>query len=398
LLELTGQMYGYHNSLAEPHAASSPWWAWPFDLKPVWFYQDSFAGGTTAAIYNAGNLAVWWLGVPAIIFTSIMAYRRRSLALALIAIGFAAQWISWARIDRAAFQYHYYTALPFVVLSLAYLLAELWHGASQRTWLFARIAAAAAIVGPAVLWILSRPLCWFVDVQSVNPDSQACPAVIPELVLTVRVLGLMVVVLVGAVVLGRIVLALTRDDGRRASPDTIRNGLIASVGVAIALAAVAFLPDAPVLTLNDVPVEPIAVLIGIPLSYVAVQVLGARDARRFVAGALVAIGGWFVIAYPNIAALPLPSAVVNAYQGILPTYLYAFQFPVSTAERNVSTPLLSPTLGILAVAITVSCLVVAYSAWLWRIALAERAADEALPPDEPDQPGRPDLPAHATGV
>ena len=30
-----------------PHPASSPWWAWPFDLKPVWFYEQGFAGGTT---------------------------------------------------------------------------------------------------------------------------------------------------------------------------------------------------------------------------------------------------------------------------------------------------------------------------------------------------------------
>ena len=64
LLELTGQMYGYHNGLTSPHPASSPWWAWPFDLKPVWFYQDCFAGGTTAAIYDAGNLVIWWLGDP----------------------------------------------------------------------------------------------------------------------------------------------------------------------------------------------------------------------------------------------------------------------------------------------------------------------------------------------
>ena len=49
---------------------------------------------------------------------------------------------------------------------------------------------------------------------------------------------------------------------------------------------------------------------------------------------MVAVVGWFVILYPNIAALPLPSALVNAYQGILPTYLYAFQFPVSTVDRN----------------------------------------------------------------
>lgn len=377
LLELTGQMYGYHNGLSTPHAASSPWWAWPFNLKPVWFYQDSFAGGTTAAIYNAGNLVIWWLGVPAMIFTSIMAYKRRSLALALIAIGFAAQWVSWARIDRAAFQYHYYTALPFVILSLAYFLAELWNGASRRTWLAARIAAAAAIVAPAVVWTLSRPLCWFVDVQSVNPGSQACPAVIPDLVLTVRVIGLLVVVGVGAVVLGRVVLALGRGDAGGTSARTIRSGLVASVGVAVAFAAVAFLPDTPVLTLSDVPVEPIAIVVGIPLAYLAMQVLAARDARRFVLGGLVAMVAWLAIVYPNIAALPLPSAVVNAYQGVLPTYLYAFQFPVSTADRSVSTPLLSPTLAILTVAITVSCLVVAYSAWLWRIALAESAASAA---------------------
>ena len=39
LWDLTQEMYRYHNNLSSPHAASSPWWAWPFDFKPVWFYQ-----------------------------------------------------------------------------------------------------------------------------------------------------------------------------------------------------------------------------------------------------------------------------------------------------------------------------------------------------------------------
>jgi dolichyl-phosphate-mannose--protein O-mannosyl transferase len=128
LIDLTRQMYDYHNGLTSPHPASSPWWAFPFDLKPVWFYQEGFAGSTSGAIYDSGNIVIWWLGIAALIFISVMGYRRRSPALALIAVGFAGQWIPWARIDRAAFQYHYYTALPFVVLALAYLLAELWHG------------------------------------------------------------------------------------------------------------------------------------------------------------------------------------------------------------------------------------------------------------------------------
>ena len=72
-----------------------------------------------------------------------------------------------------------------------------------------------------------------------------------------------------------------------------------------------------------------------------------------------------------------------AYQGILPTYLYAFQFPVSTVTRNVNTPLFTPTLAVLLLALTVTCLVVAYSTWAWRLTMAERLA-------APGAPGAPD--------
>ena len=76
-------------------------------------------------------------------------------------------------------------------------------------------------------------------------------------------------------------------DGSDHAGRAIRTGLIASVGVAIGFAVAALLPDTPILTLQDVPVEPIAILVGIPLAYLAGQVLGARDARRFVLGGLV---------------------------------------------------------------------------------------------------------------
>jgi len=387
LVELTGQMYGYHNGLTSPHPASSPWWAWPFDLKPVWFYQDGFAASTTAAIYDAGNLVIWWLGIPALIFASIMAFRRRSLALALIAIGFAAQWIPWSRIERAAFQYHYYTALPFVVLALAYFLAELWHGASRVTWLVARLGAAVAIVLPAILWILSRPLCGFVGVLSVNPGSQACPALIPTFVLTARTAGLTAVVAVGLIVLVVRLLEFDAGDGWAGGRDlTSAFASLARAGAAViaGLIVVAFLPDDPLLTLTNIQVEPIALIIGTPLAYFALQVIGARDPHRFVAGYVVAAVSWFAILYPNIAALPLPATVVNAYQGILPTYLYAFQFPVSTIDRNAPTSILTPTMAILTAALVVTCVVVAYSTWTWRLALAE----SKVPPTLDDADGR----------
>jgi hypothetical protein len=376
LLDLTRQMYAYHNGLTAAHPASSPWWAWPMNLKPVWFYQETLGSGTSAALYDAGSLVIWWMGIPAMAFVSWMAYRRRSLALALIAVGFAAQWIPWARIDRAAFQYHYYTALPFVVMALAYFVAELWHGASRHTWVLARIAAGIAILGPALMWIVARPLCVFVNVLAVNPGSQACPAVIPQAVVTGRTAALALVVGVGVLVLLWRFLEFQRGGGDAGRGTT--SGLLSMAGaggvVVVGLIAASLLPDTPVLNLTNLPVEPIAVIVAIPLGYLALQVFAARDSRRFVVGYLVAAIGWFAVLYPNISAVPLPSAMVNAYQGILPTYLYAFQFPVSSVDRNKAIPILTPTLLVLAIVLTVACLVVAYSAWVWRLARAESAA------------------------
>ena len=166
-------MYHYHNNLTAAHAACSPWWAWPLDLKPVWFYQGGFAGDRGRDLRrrqhrhlvagHPGDGIRRLAGVP----PPEPRPRPRPDRL-------PGQWVAWARIDRAAFQYHYYTSLPFMVLALAYFLGELWHGASRRTWLLARVAAAVAIIGPAILWVLRRPAVRGRGVEAVNPGSQAC--------------------------------------------------------------------------------------------------------------------------------------------------------------------------------------------------------------------------------
>ncbi|HET7701792.1 MAG TPA: phospholipid carrier-dependent glycosyltransferase [Candidatus Limnocylindrales bacterium] len=385
LLELTGAMYAYHNNLTAPHAASSPWWAWLFDLKPVWFYQEGLAGNTTAAIYDAGNLVIWWLGLAGLGFAAWQAFARRSLPLALIMIGFAFQWVSWARIDRAAFQYHYYTSLPFLILALGYFLAELWHGASRRTWLLARISAGVAVLGPAILWVLDRPLCGFVGVDRVNPGSQACPPFIPQFLLTTQTAAT-------ALVVGLSVLVVIRQfgrlgdeagmaaDGRDREAGATSGALLplavtAAVAIFLTVAIRAVIPDVPLITLDRIPVEPVAMVLALPAILIAAFVATARDARRFVVGAIVAIFGWFFVVYPNVSALPLPTAIANVYQGVLPTYLYAFQFPVNNVAASVAVQILGPIPLLLGAAMVFLALVVGYAAWAWRLVLAERLAD-----------------------
>ena len=378
LLDLTGQMYQYHNDLATTHPASSPWWAWPLNLKPVWFYQDSFANDRSGAIYDAGTLAIWWMSIPAMAFAAYQAFKRRSLPLALLLIGFLAQWISWARIDRAAFQYHYYTSLPFLIIALAYFTAEVWNGASRRTWLLARVAAAVGVMGPAILWVFRLPLCGIAGVDLVDKGSQACNGNPGNLVVTPSVGALVLVLLVGGALLvwQLVKLSRPRPDGRpleaRDAQSLLATGIVV---VALALLTRLLPADGALFSISGISPEPIAIL-GLALTgLIASQIVTARDARRFVGGLVAAIAVNFVLLYPDISGLPLPSSLLPWYQGVLPTYLYPFQFWSNQANRTGATSFSDIRFFILVVFLVLASIAVAYSAWTWRQALAEEARE-----------------------
>jgi len=176
LIDLTASMYRYHDTLRVAHAASSPWWAWPLDLKPVWFFQSSFtAGGSswTAAVYDGGNVLSRLLSIGGALWLAAEAWRRRSWGLASVLVFGLALWLPWARIDRAAFQYHYYPTSQIALIGLALLLADLRAG-SQRAAQILRIGGACAVLAAPVLWMGTGALCALAGVQSVYPESQVC--------------------------------------------------------------------------------------------------------------------------------------------------------------------------------------------------------------------------------
>ena len=176
LTDLTASMYRYHDTLRAAHAASSPWWAWPLDLKPVWFFQSSFtAGGSswTAAVYDGGNALARVLSIGGALWLAAEAWRRRSWGLASVLVLGLALWLPWARIDRVAFQYHYYPTSQIALIGLALLLADLRAG-SQRAAQIVRIGGACAVLAAPVLWMATGALCALAGVASVYPESQVC--------------------------------------------------------------------------------------------------------------------------------------------------------------------------------------------------------------------------------
>jgi Gpi18-like mannosyltransferase/predicted membrane-bound dolichyl-phosphate-mannose-protein mannosyltransferase len=382
LWDLTVSMYNYHNDLRAAHAASSPWWAWPLDLKPVWFFQQGYADGTTGIIYDAGNLIVFWISLPILAWTGYQAWVRRSLPLTLLMVGFLCQWLPWSRIDRATFQYHYFTALPFLAAAVAYFLAELWHGPSPRTWLLARLGAAGVIVGVPVMWLLRTPLCWAAGVAKVSPTSQVCGYVSLPMVVTERVAAVALILLIGGLLLSwqvRLFLREDQADRRRGRGNANQAGSLVWLGVTAAATiaalylAVGRFGEQPLVSVPLGSAGPyvFALLLLVPLSAVAYLVLLARDPRRFAAGILGAFALWFVVFYPDIAALPIPTGLKNLFQVLpLPTYAYDFQFAVNTDAATQITVVGPESLALTVVTAALAGAVM-YAAWSWRLARAE---------------------------
>jgi predicted membrane-bound dolichyl-phosphate-mannose-protein mannosyltransferase len=143
LVELTQQMYWYHSSLTSPHCAGAPWWSWPMDLKPTYWYFAQSQGGLNGYIYDAGNPILFWTALPAAAILGGLAWRTRSAALALVTLAMLTQFVAWIPISRVLFFYHFFTVLPFYLLCLAVVLALLWE--RQRKAVIG-IGAVAALV------------------------------------------------------------------------------------------------------------------------------------------------------------------------------------------------------------------------------------------------------------
>jgi Gpi18-like mannosyltransferase len=397
-LDLQKSMYEYHEYLRATHPAQSPWWAWPLDLKPVWWEQSDYAGGTTAVIYDTGNIVLFWLAIPAVAWACWQAWKRRSLSLAFVVVAVMCMWLPWARIDRATFQYHIFTTLPFSFMALAYFIADLWHGPSPRTWQFAKLAAGAAIIGAPLLWLFRLPLCGIANTQQVNKGTEVCGSLSRDFQLTDFQLIGVLLVLVGLGAAGYLVFRTLRDDSTISGgmrplllPATFAMALLGAVLVVVGAA----LPGTDVFAAKvtaEMPAFVALLLLCIPAYFV----LQGRDPKRYVIGVIAAAVVWFVAFYPNIASLPVPTPLSQIHLGLLPTWNWGFQFGLNLDEPN-KNPIDWVSVGILALATAALCAGAMYALRSRRAARDQyvtvtHAAPGPLPPPDAPAPDAPDAP------
>ena len=124
VIDYNTNMYQYHSTLVATHPYASPWWSWPLNLKPMAYYQAP-AGDLVRSLNAFGNPAIFWLGMVAMLFVAVTFIRTRSLASAFILFAFVGLYLPYVFVGRLMFIYHFYYALPFVVLALVFMLQSM---------------------------------------------------------------------------------------------------------------------------------------------------------------------------------------------------------------------------------------------------------------------------------
>lgn len=123
-IELHKQIWWYQTHLKATHPYSSPWWSWPLNLYPIWYFVD-YQKDQVANIFASGNPAVFWIGSTTVILTLWQTIKKQSLNLTVLILGFMIFWLPWSVSPRIMFLYHFSPSIPFMCICLGYQLTEI---------------------------------------------------------------------------------------------------------------------------------------------------------------------------------------------------------------------------------------------------------------------------------
>lgn len=163
-------MYAYHSEPGRgaDHFFHTPWYEWPLTARPMWYYAGGVINGTASTIMAFGNPLIWLGGLIAMVGLMAVAligqagrftgtyrpwFSRRDIRPAMLIIAFLAQYLPWVAVPRGTYIYHYFPAVPFIILALV-----LWQDAFVlRKARRARKAGIAFVVLAALLFVAFFP-------------------------------------------------------------------------------------------------------------------------------------------------------------------------------------------------------------------------------------------------
>ncbi len=136
----------YHSTLVSEHPYASPWWTWPFNIRPIFFYANTIKDGIRQGISSFGNPAVWWAGVPALFYTLRQVIKEKDKTALFLIIAYLAQLLPWVPVPRTTYIYHYFPCLPFMVLMIARMFRDIVRQTGKRGFLTAAVYLTAVVV------------------------------------------------------------------------------------------------------------------------------------------------------------------------------------------------------------------------------------------------------------
>jgi dolichyl-phosphate-mannose-protein mannosyltransferase len=133
------------------HRYGSPWWSWPFLLRPIWYgFEEVGGNGLVRGVLCIANPVVAAVVVFGVVAAMVRWFRTRAISFgeAVAVLGFLANLLPWAFSPRLTMFHYYYPAYVFGII-LACL--QLDRVSTRARWFFAIVLCAASI-GMFVYW------------------------------------------------------------------------------------------------------------------------------------------------------------------------------------------------------------------------------------------------------
>jgi len=123
IIDYQFNMFNYHSAVASEHPYGSPWWSWLADYRPMCYNREQ-SSGMHSSITAFGNPAVFWMGIPALFYLAYSMFKKRTIEASFILLAFLGLYLPYALVGRQMFIYHFYYAVPFMILAIVYMLKD----------------------------------------------------------------------------------------------------------------------------------------------------------------------------------------------------------------------------------------------------------------------------------